>query len=70
VDVVSYHFIMGSYESGYCHGMGDRLVVRKCHLHSRTPSPQFFMLIRIVIVVTAQLHYRYVPICRCVCSGE
>lgn len=34
VDVVSFHFVVGSYEPGGCHGVGDRLVVHKCRLHS------------------------------------
>ena len=36
MDVVPYYFVMGAFKPGGYHGMGDRLVVRKCRSHSRT----------------------------------
>jgi len=30
VDIVSFHFVVGTYESGGHHGMVDRLVIREC----------------------------------------
>jgi len=35
VDFVSYYLVVGSFKPGNHHGMGDRLVVRKCRSRLR-----------------------------------
>ena len=46
VGVVSFHFVVGSYESGGHHGMGDRLVIRECHFSFHAAPPPLIPYLR------------------------
>ena len=67
MDIIPFHLCVGSYESGYHHGVGARVVVRECRFYSMKPLS--LVLIPMGTAVATQLHHRHVPVRRCDRSG-